>query len=120
MVVFIDRLRINGPIGWYESERKEGVELFVSVHIDYEMNSIEDDLSQTIDYLEIATVVIKLAELECKLLETLSVDIANSLFMKYSNFAMNSIKIKIEKRLQHKIGIQLDYVGIEREFNNPI
>jgi FolB domain-containing protein len=119
MVVFIDRLRISGPIGWYELERNEGVELFVSVSIDYNLSSLKDDLSETIDYLGIADEILNLVKTEYKLLETLSIDIANNLFLKYSDFAIKSIKIKIEKRLQHKIGIQLDYVGVEQTFNYP-
>lgn len=119
MVVFIDRLRITGPIGWYDLERKEGVELFVSISIDYDGVSVNDDLSETIDYLSIAHIIINLAKTEYKLLETFSKDMANSLFLEYSEFAIKSIKIKIEKQLQSKIGIPLDYVGIEQTYNYP-
>jgi dihydroneopterin aldolase len=120
MIVFIERLRISGPIGWYEAERKEGVELFVSLSVNFSSSLYTDNLIETIDYLKIAEIVQAVSNNEYKLLETLASDIAKEIDIFYSNFKIKQIKIKIEKELQHKIGLQLNYVGIEEEFNYPI
>jgi dihydroneopterin aldolase len=116
MIVFIDRLRIHGPIGWFDQERKNGVELFVSIQIDYLELSINDDLINTIDYLQLAQIIKNQSAYETKLLETFAENCIQTILKEYRNLEIKEIKIKIEKPLQHKLGLPLDVVGIEKHY----
>jgi dihydroneopterin aldolase len=116
MIVFIDRLRIHGPIGWFDHEREVGVELFVSVRVDYEDLPNNDDLIYTIDYLALAKIVENQSAVETKLLETLAENCIKAVLNEYRHLKIKEIKIKIEKSLQRKIGLPVDVVGIEKTY----
>ncbi len=116
MIVFIERLRIFAPIGWFDHERKEGVELFISIRIDYQELSINDDLINTIDYLQLAQIIKNQSTIETNLLETLAENCIQTILVEYRNLKIKEVNIKIEKPLQRKLGLPLDVVGIEKTY----
>lgn len=116
MRVFINKLRVFGPIGWFDHEREEGVELFVDIIIDFKESSIKDDLKKTIDYLELASIIKTTAMQEMKLLETYAEACIYNILAIYRPLDIVYVKITIEKALQHKLGLEVGGVGITKEY----
>ena len=116
MIVFIERLRVFGPIGWYPEERKNGVELWISAEIEILNDVVDENIDHTIDYLQVAELIQTEASMETRLLETLAESCIEAILNFYRHLTINKIKIRIEKQLQDKIGLVVQGVGIEKTY----
>ena len=114
MIVFIERLRVFCPIGWFPEERETGIELWISAEIELPNVNTNENINKTIDYLKVAELIQTEASFEIKLLETLADCCIEAITNHYRHLEINRIKIRIEKQLQNKIGLAVDSVGVEK------
>ena len=56
-VVFLDSQEVHCPIGVHDFERKEGVNLYISVQVTLNRHVGLDDLNHTVDYTSLVDIV---------------------------------------------------------------
>jgi dihydroneopterin aldolase len=87
--IFIDQLRVHAPVGWYEEERINKVELEISIKVKFDARIVNDELHQTIDYATLSNWAINHCNQPTKLLES----VANNILQQIEN--------EIERGLVH-------------------
>ena len=92
----INGLRLFGYHGVYENEKKDGQYFLIDIKFtkEYKFNTIDDDVSNVIDYISICDEVNKIFIKRCKLMETLIDNIKKHLEKKYIGV---SFQIEITK-----------------------
>lgn len=94
--VSVNELDLQIPIGWFEEERIIKTRLLVSFHIIYQSKTINDELSNTIDYSAMHQ-LLKDCVREYKLLETYGEAVLNSAKERFENIQLISGVIEITK-----------------------
>lgn len=119
ITVFLENQKVLAHVGWYERERKQGVELMVSVRVKSHYGNTSDDLADTVDYARLVEMVNTLAAQERKLLESLASDIADAVEDRYKS-RIKEIEVHIRKSKIDTPGYQADHVGISlvRNYEN--
>lgn len=110
--VFLKQQRVKCPIGWYEHERQNLVELLVSVEVD--MLSLPPDhrLEDGVDYTVLVDIVNSEGSRERKLLETYASDIMDKILVQYPN-RIGKILVTIEKTHIPHPGFDANCCGIQ-------
>jgi dihydroneopterin aldolase len=116
--VYLNKQRVKGPIGWYESERKKGVELIISVTAELKKPGGKDELADSVDYTSLVEIVNAEAAKETRLLETLAAAIIEKIFVLKPNL-VRSVIVKIDKPNIPHPGFNADSCGIELRKENP-
>lgn len=115
MVVFVDKLVVQSKIGWFEEERNSGTELRVSIRIDINSSVFGDELSETIDYAEIAHLANAVSKKPIKLIETYIEQLKDAILFNYKHIKqISSIFIRVEKEQIFQNNLQFQAVGIEQ------
>jgi len=107
--IFLQKLKINTKIGYFEWERATEQELIIDIDIELSVNQVfdSDDISKTVDYGKVRESIIIVANNhEFHLLEPFGEAIIKKL---KDNFAFRNIKLRIAKQ---KILPDTDQVGI--------
>lgn len=110
------------PIGWYPEEWITKTELEISVSIQYRVNYIEDDLSNTIDYQMISEEISKLKNKPYKLLEFAAQALIESLENKVSQtVVLQNIQVEFKKKnIAHaEISANFHTILVEKNYTNP-
>ena len=116
--IFIDKLKVHAPIGWFEQERSNKVDLVVSVKVKFEFFAINDHLTNTLDYGTLSQLVIQASQIEMKLLESL----AQNILIEIENRAPNglvSIWVRISNNQIQAQCILAESHGVEVEQHYP-
>jgi dihydroneopterin aldolase len=117
LVVFLDSQEVHSPIGVHDFERKEGVNLYVSVQVTLKRYVGLDDLNHTIDYTMLLDIVNEQASKERQLLESLAMDIQADIMAKSPDI-IEKIHIRIVKPAIPHFGYAASACGIEYTFTN--
>jgi dihydroneopterin aldolase len=97
MQISLTNLEFFGYHGLYEAEKKLGNQFLVDVVIDFtEPDTILNQLSQTIDYVEVHQLVKKIMATPTSLLETLVCKIADQILIEY--VLAEKVFVKITKQ----------------------
>ncbi len=110
------------PIGWYPEELITKTELEISVTIQYQLDRIQDDLSNTVDYQLISEQILALKNKEFKLLEfaaqALLENIENNLFRRLE---IRNVFIEFKKKNIAHAGISAEFhtILVEKNYPNP-
>lgn len=110
------------PIGWYPEELITKTELVISVTIEYQLDRIQDDLSNTVDYQLISEQILALKNKEFKLLEfaaqALLENIENNLFR---HVEIRNVFIEFKKKNIAHEGISAEFhtILVEKNYPNP-
>ena len=94
--VSVNELDLQIPIGWFEEERIVKTRVLVSFHLEYQSKTINDELSNTIDYA-VMHELLKDCVGEYKLLETYGETVLNTAKSRFSNIQLISGVIEISK-----------------------
>ena len=94
--VSVNELDLQIPIGWFEEERIVKTRVLVSFHLEYQSKTINDELSNTIDYA-VMHELLKDCVGEYKLLETYGEKVLNTAKSRFSNIQLISGVIEITK-----------------------
>jgi dihydroneopterin aldolase len=116
-VVFLDSQEVHCPIGVHDFERKEGVNLYISVQVTLNWHVGLDDLDHTVDYTSLVDIVNEQAAIERQLLESLAIDIQAAILAK-SPSIIEKIHIRIVKPAIPHFGYAASACGIEYTFSN--
>ena len=81
----------------------------VDINYDFKVSSIEDDLTQTIDYVGIKEIVISEMNVASKLIETVAYRIINSIYKKHPSIEKCKV---IVKKINPPIDGDVDYVSV--------
>src|SRR6056300_701667 len=95
--VSVNELDLQIPIGWFDEERIIKTRVLVSLHLEYQSNRINDDLSNTIDYAEMHQ-LLKDCVREYKLLETYGEVVLNAALDRFTNIQLTFGVIEITKK----------------------
>lgn len=106
--IVIKGLRLKGFHGIQRKEREIGQEFVFDIFLSFPFPE-DDNIYNTIDYLEVIKEVERINEEPCNLLETLALKIKSSL---YTKFKPQKIYISI-KKLSPDIPYTLEYVGVD-------
>lgn len=109
------------PIGWYPEELHTKTELEVSVNVVYLVESIDDDLSKTIDYQLISEKINELRKQEFKLLEYAAQSLMNSIEnMMFNGLDIKKIMIEFKKKnIAHsQVSTEFHSILVEKNFEN--
>lgn len=96
-IISLEGLEFYSYHGFYDKERKEGNKFIVDVSLktDLESAGVTDDLSQTIDYGEVYSIIKEEMNIPSKLLENVVLRIQNRLVERFSS--IQSITISLSK-----------------------
>lgn len=110
------------PIGWYPEEWITKTELEISVSVQYQLDQIQDDLSNTVDYQLISEEILALKNKQYKLLEYAAQALLENLENKLFN-EVDVIKVQIEikkKNIAHaSILANFHTILVEKNYPNP-
>ncbi|MCH1543363.1 MAG: dihydroneopterin aldolase [Bacteroidia bacterium] len=95
--VSVNELDLQIPIGWFDEERIIKTRVLVSLHLEYQSNTINDDLSNTIDYAEMHQ-LLKDCVREYKLLETYGEVVLKAALDRFTNIQLTFGVIEITKK----------------------
>lgn len=95
--IFIKEQKINAPIGYYDIEKKLGVDLKVSIEVGLNMGMNYDNLDNTLNYENLVTIIRQCAEEPCNLLETYAQRILMQITREHHQLPFESIKITLVK-----------------------
>ena len=95
--VSVNELDLQIPIGWFDEERIIKTRVLVSLHLEYQSKTINDELSNTIDYSEMHQ-LLKDCVREYKLLETYGEVVLDTALERFSNIQLTFGVIVIAKR----------------------
>ncbi|MBB3698562.1 dihydroneopterin aldolase [Flammeovirga yaeyamensis] len=84
--------------GFFEEERKIGNKYGVDITVDTNFSKAaeEDNLDNTINYMELFEIIKKHMDISTKLLETIGQNIVNDVYDKWTNNVLN-VKVVIKK-----------------------
>lgn len=116
--VFLNKQRVKAPIGWYDEERINKVDLLISVKARLHKAGGKDNLADTLDYVSLVNIVNEQSSFETRLLETLAERIIENIFQLKPNLVC-SVYVKIEKPHIPHASYTGEACGIELEKNNP-
>lgn len=68
--IYIHQQRIVAPIGYYEFERINKVELLVSIEVKIDNEFFNDELNETVNYEQLLALILAEGQEPCQLLET--------------------------------------------------
>ena len=94
--VSVNELDLQIPIGWFEEERIVKTRVLVSFHLEYQSQTINDELSNTIDYAAMHQ-LLKESIGEYKLLETYGESVLNAAKTRFAHVHLVSGVIEITK-----------------------
>jgi dihydroneopterin aldolase len=112
--IFIDQLQIHAPIGWFEEERKNKVDLSISVRVKFNSLELSDELKNTLDYALITSWILDQSVQEVNLLETFAEGLLKSI-EKHVGVGLISIWIGVRKSQIQAKGVLAKAHGIEVE-----
>jgi len=95
--VSVNELDLQIPIGWFDEERIIKTRVLVSLHLEYQSNRINDDLSNTIDYAEMHQ-LLKDCVREYKLLETYGEVVLKAALDRFTTIQLTFGVIEITKK----------------------
>ena len=100
----------TGFHGVYTEERTQGQKFVVDVKLSLNLEKVKDDLTKTVNYADVATLVVRHIKAEpVNLIETVAESIATDVL---KNFPLvEKIKVKIHKP-QAPLGIEFDDVVV--------
>ena len=107
--IFLQKLKVNTKIGYFEWERATEQELIINIDIELSSNQIfdSDDISRTVDYAQVRECIVSIANShKFHLLEPFGEAIIKKL---KHDFPFKKIKLRIAKQ---KILPDADQVGI--------
>jgi dihydroneopterin aldolase len=113
ILVSVQKYRAFLPIGWFEDEIRIKTEVFIDVEISYHVETIADDLNQTIDYSEIHQILRSLSHREFKLLETFGQIFLEEIAQRFQHIAIQSRRIRIHKPQILELGSDCELQFIE-------
>lgn len=102
---------VHTRIGWEQEERDQGVRLLVSVRVQMDSDIENDELNNTINYVDILNIVLSEAEKEVKLLETFAKSISNKIKLLQVS-GLKKIEVEIKKQHLPVMGYQADYASV--------
>ena len=114
--IFIDQQLVHSNIGYFETERIVGVELYISVKVMFKSSSISDDLNNSLDYSTLSQIITSESKNSMKLLETLGQNILTCI-EKVGVVGHQSTWLKIEKKQMLQKGFHAKGFGIELSKN---
>lgn len=114
--IFIQSLRIHAPIGVAELEKKVGNDISITVSIRYSVAEamVSDNVEQTLNYAEAASLIKQTAMKPAGLLEHLAWKIAKALFDRWKD--IESVSLRIVK-LAPPISFDTDGAGVYMVFD---
>lgn len=112
--VFVNRLRIYAYHGVMPQERKVGAyfDIDVKIRTDFKNAMLNDDLSGTISYADVCSVIKQEMAIPSQLLEHVAWRTAKALFTQFPK--AQSIRFSISKE-NPPMGVQCDGAGVEIE-----
>lgn len=110
-IIELKNQQVHAHIGWGQEERDQGVRLLVSVQVQIDADIDNDDLKNSINYVDILNIVLSEAEKELKLLETFAKAISNKIKM-LQVFGLKKIEVEIKKQQLPVIGYLADYASV--------
>lgn len=115
-IIEVNGIKTYSYHGCLDEERREGTnyEVDVIMHTDFSLAASTDDLSKTIDYVNVYKIVIEEMNIPSKLIETVGKRIINHL----KNDLNNLLNVKlIIRKYNPPIGGEVNYVSIAIEEN---
>lgn len=106
--IAITGITATGFHGVYPQERSEGQRFVVDVKLSLNLEKVKDDLSKTVNYADVANLVVRHIEAEpVNLIETVAESIAAEVLKDFS--LVKEITVKVHKP-QAPLGIKFDDV----------
>lgn len=95
--VGLNGAEFNAALGWYPEERVFKNNFLVDLSVTFRSEKVfnDDDLSQSIDYMQLHEICKKIFAEEAKLIESVAQKIINHIVAKFDNVL--EVKVKIEK-----------------------
>ena len=111
MKIFVENLAVVGNHGYYEEERRDGPRFIFVLEVDVADPGDSDELDPTVDYRNLASIIMRHADGESvKLIETLGERIISDVLDEYKSVREVSLKIR-----KYATGVPGDpeHVGIQ-------
>ncbi len=106
--IAITGITATGFHGVYPQERSEGQRFVVDVKLSLNLEKVKDDLSKTVNYADVANLVVRHIEAEpVNLIETVAESIAAEVLKDFP--LVEKVKVKVHKP-QAPLGIKFDDV----------
>lgn len=111
MTILLSNLEFYAYHGWHSEEKKIGANFILDVSVDFEPGKKVEELSDTLNYVEIFEKIKEVFGQPVKLLETLAEDICQKIYS--LDDRINTINIKITKlnppiaNFSGKVSVQL-------------
>lgn len=102
--ICIDRLKVFGRHGVFEEELVHGNVFEVSVRVDYDFMAaaMTDDVDKTLNYAELTEMVVGIMGTPCKLLESVAVEIWQSIVERWPEVLGGRVEIaKLHPPMPH-------------------
>jgi dihydroneopterin aldolase len=117
--VFLENQHVKAQVGWYQKERSQRVDLWISIYAGIKPENVREQLSHTLDYATLVGIVITESSKERKLLETLAADIVSAIEFANPGILQN-IEVVIRKKHVDVTGYQADGAGVryKKEFKS--
>lgn len=115
--IFIRDMLVHAPIGVIEQERVVGNDIIISLSASYPVAKamLSDDVSNTLNYADVAFAVRNIAQKPTKLLERLVHNIADELFRRWP--AIEALDITATK-VTPPISLEIKGAGVHLRFIN--
>ena len=101
----INKLKLFGYHGIYAKEKNNGQFFLVDIEFiaDYNIENLNDDINEIIDYAGICNDIGKVFKKRCNLLETLIINIKSFLEKKYKGLVFHITIVKESCLIKHKV-----------------